>query len=135
MPLPKIMTAPAQRITAPAQLITAPTQQPATGLSCIRPCFFYPHCRVNIFKISHLKKTWPKQNPLQHMLSWALNMEPKSIWCKWGDRPCFMRLRIFLRGRVRLSISSSVGPSLGPSFGPSVRYVRRTNMVVFVGEN
>ena len=35
----QIISAPAQLITTPAHLNTAPAQPPATGLSCIRPCF------------------------------------------------------------------------------------------------
>ena len=34
-----LVLATAQLISAPAQLITAPAQPPATGQSCIRPCF------------------------------------------------------------------------------------------------
>ena len=35
----KLLSAPAQLIFAPAQLNTALAQPPATGLSCIRPCY------------------------------------------------------------------------------------------------
>ena len=57
----QLITAPAQLITAPAQLNTAPAQPPATGLSCIRPCFislsFDDHIFPCVFIVFYLNQS------------------------------------------------------------------------------
>ena len=71
--------APAQIITAPAQLITAPAQPPATGLSCIRPCFyFFFFFTLNSYHSGRPFSTWDSDNDNYEAVNCALNY--KGAW-------------------------------------------------------